>query len=235
MLMAWRILLGVGMGAVIVAAFVFVPPVPGLGPTTAILFFHVPPAWVAVIAWLQSLVWSVLYLRRGDLRLDRRAAVHAELGMVFCAVTMVTGAIWARGTWGVYWNWDPRQTSVLMLLLIYIAYLGLRGTVADPVRRARSAAAYAIFAFATVPFLMFVVPRVFPSLHPSPLIGPRMGGGLEPAARMVFMAAVTGFTGLYAWIYRVRYRIQTLAEELPAKGEDTSACFSIERRGRDAI
>jgi len=211
-LMGWLALLAVGMSAVIVAAFLFVPPVRGLGPTTAILFFHVPPAWVAVSAWLLSLFHSMFYLRRGDLRSDRKAAVHAELGLVFCAITVITGAIWARGTWGVFWNWDPRQTSALMLLLIYLAYPGLRGAIADPIRRARSSAAYAIFAFATVPFLMFVVPRAFPSLHPSPIIGGETGGGLGPAARVVFAASLVAFTGLYAWMYGIRLRLEMLAD-----------------------
>ena len=225
--MGWPAVLAVGMSAVIVAAFLFVPPVRGLGATTTILFFHVPPAWVAVGAWLLSLLHSVLYLRRGDLRSDRKAGVHAELGLVFCAITVVTGAIWARGTWGVYWNWDPRQTSALMLLLIYFAYVGLRGTIADPIRRARSSAAYAIFAFAGVPFLMFVVPRAFPSLHPSPIIGGGPGGGLGPAARIVFAASLAAFTGLYAWMYGIRLRLEALAGR-PAH-RDTALSGGLDR------
>jgi heme exporter protein C len=211
-------LLGVGMSAVIIAAFLMVPEVPGLGATTSILFFHVPPAWVTAIAWLLSLANSLLYLRRADLLYDRRAGVHAELGLIFCSITVVTGAIWARGTWGVYWNWDPRQTSVLMLLLIYIAYLGLRATIDDPIRRARTSAAYAIFAFATVPFLMFMVPRIFPSLHPSPITGGGEDGGLGPAARVVFAASLAAFTGLYAWVYAIRYRVEALADRQRGRG-----------------
>src|SRR5205823_6457108 len=92
------------------------------------------------------------------------------------------GAIFSKGMWGAYWNWDPRQTSIFFLLLVYAAYLTLRGAVDDPARRARLAAVYGLFAAAVTPLLVFVVPRIFFSLHPDPIVN--TSGKLEMNGRM---------------------------------------------------
>ncbi len=206
--MVWQIVLGIWMAVVIVASFIYVPPAQGLGELGRILIYHVPAAWIAVLAYLMAMVNSVSYLLKGDARLDRQAQVNAELGTIFCVLATITGAMWSKASWGMYWNWDPRQTSIAVLLLIYAAYFVLRGSIEDPDRRARLSAVYAILAFLTVPFLVFAVPRIYASLHPD-IIG---RGKMEIDSRMlqVFLASLAGFTGLYGWMYRVQTRLENL-------------------------
>jgi heme exporter protein C len=209
------------MVAVIVASFLYVPAIPGFGATgetARLIVYHVPSAWVAVLAFLMATVSSVRYLQKRDLSLDRQALVNAELGMVFCLLATVTGAIWSRAAWGMYWNWDPRQTSIAVLLMIYAAYFVLRSAVGDAELRARLSAVYAVLAFLTVPFLMFVVPRVFPSLHPN-LGGVERVSIMSREVMVVFLASLVGFTGIYAWAYNLQVRMLALLARLSSQRE----------------
>lgn len=211
--MLWKILLGIWMFVVILGAFLYVPPALGLGDLSRIIFFHVPLAWVGVLAYLVSMLNGVRYLRRPKMIFDRKAAFNAEIGFVFTLLATVTGAIFARNTWGMYWNWDPRQTSIFILLIIYGAYFLLRSAVEDEERRASMASVYSIIAFISVPFLVFIIPRIYMSLHPDPLIN--VEGQLKMDTRMlhVFLASLAGFTGVYFWISSLYGRIAVLKEK----------------------
>jgi len=205
--MIWKIILFVLMGWTIVAAFVFPAPQQQIGEASRIFYFHIPQAWVAVLAFLVSLIMSVRYLRHGDPIDDDRARISASLGMLFSLLATVTGSVFARVTWGSFWNWDPRETSILILLLIYGAYFALRSAVDEETRRARLAAVYAIFAFAAVPFLIFVVPRVLPSLHPTDSIIDSEGRfALNGIIFMILFSSLIAFSGLFYWIYRIALR-----------------------------
>ena len=116
--MFWQIILGIWMSAVIVASFLYMPSTLGLGEMGRIIVYHVPAAWIAVAAYLMAMLNSLGYLRQNKLQLDRQAQINAELGTVFCLLATVTGAIWRRGAWGQYRNWDPRQTSNTVMLMI---------------------------------------------------------------------------------------------------------------------
>ena len=107
-------------------AFVFAPPEATMGDLYRILYIHLPSAWVCYLAFIVSMVASVLYLQRRDLHYDTLAEVSAVLGLVFGAVTLVTGAIWAEAAWGTYWNWDPRETTTLVLWVAYLGYVTLK-------------------------------------------------------------------------------------------------------------
>jgi heme exporter protein C len=208
-----QVLLGVGMTVVVIASFLYVPAIPGFGATgetARIIVYHVPAAWIAVLAYLMSTVHSVAYLVTRDLSRDRRALVNAELGTVFCLLATITGAVWSRAAWGMYWNWDPRQTSIAVLLLIYAAYFVLRSALNDADRRARLSAVYATLAFVTVPFLAFVVPRVFPSLHPDLGAGGGRASAMSPEVLVVFLASLICFTGLYLWLQNIGVRLYHL-------------------------
>jgi heme exporter protein C len=210
-LMKWLLL--VWLSAVIVAAFLYVHPAEGfIGESSRIVFFHVPMAWIAVLAFLVSCIASVMYLRRRDPKDDIRASVSAGLGLLFALLATTTGAVFAKIMWGAYWNWDPRQTSITILLLIYAAYLALRGAVDDPERRASLSAVYAILAFVTVPFLVFVVPRIYWSLHPDTIINTRGTNEFDSRYTQVLLASVLGFTGLYVWLYTIGCRIETIRQ-----------------------
>ena len=199
------------MLGVIWAAFLYAQPAEGfIGQSSRIVFFHVPTAWVATLAFLVSCVASVRYLRRRDPVDDIRASVSAALGLLFAVLATVTGAIFARIMWGAFWNWDPRQTSITVLLLIYAAYFALRSAIVDPERRATMAAVYAILAFVTVPFLVFVVPRIYWSLHPDTIINTRGANEFDSRYTQVLMASLAGFTGLFVWLYTVECRIERI-------------------------
>jgi len=219
-----QVFLGVGMTAVVIASFLYVPAIPGFGATgetARIIVYHVPAAWIAVLAYLMSTVHSVAYLVTRDPSRDRRAVVNAELGTVFCLLATVTGAIWSRAAWGMYWNWDPRQTSIAVLLLIYASYFVLRGALSDAARRARLSAVYAILAFVTVPFLVFVVPRVFPSLHPDLGAGGGRASAMSPEVLVVFLSSLICFTGLYLWLQNIQMRLYNLqARRLLRRGSN---------------
>jgi heme exporter protein C len=163
-----KLLLGLWMAGVVVAMFLVVPQYVGLGDAGRIIIMHVPTAWVTSLAFTISAIYSALYLWRRSPDHDASAVAAAEAGFVFCILATVTGAIFAQIVWGVFWNWDPRETSILVLLLIYAAYFALRSAIDDADRRRRLAATYNLFAAVTMPFLLFVAPRVAEStLHPN--------------------------------------------------------------------
>lgn len=205
-----RALLFVWIAAAMIAAFLWAPLVPVLGETTRVLYFHIPSAWVTVLALGWSMVHSALYLVRRDMTHDDHAAGAAELGLLFCIAATVTGSLWAKAMWGAYWNWDPRETAIFFLLLIYGAYLALRGSLDDPEKRARLSAVYSMIAFVSVPFLMFVVPRIMFSLHPDPIINPRGKVDMDPAIRWCFLAMLVGFTALFFWMLSLRVRVDRI-------------------------
>jgi len=148
------------MTGMIIASFLTPVPQGQIGDVSRIFYSHVPMAWVAVLAFGMSTFYAFRYLRVRRLADDDRAVEAARLGFIFCILATITGSIFARVTWGSFWNWDPRETSVFILLLIYAAYFALRGAIDVDDRRAALSAAYSLFAFLTVPFLVFVVPRV---------------------------------------------------------------------------
>jgi heme exporter protein C len=166
-----------------------------------------PVAWITVVAFALSAWWSIVYLRGRDLVADAKAAIWAELGLVACVLATVTGSIFAKGMWGSYWNWDPRETSIFLLLLIYAAYVTLRTSIEDDERRASLSATYSVIAVVTVPFLIFVVPRIYFSLHPDPLINTQGKRFMETRMYEVVMASFAGFLAIFWWMYRIHLRM----------------------------
>ncbi|MBN2009202.1 cytochrome c biogenesis protein CcsA [candidate division KSB1 bacterium] len=202
------------MCLVIVASFLFTPAAKGFpGETSRIMFYHVPQAWIAAIAFLISMIFSIRYLAKRQVVADLLAGTAAELGMMFCILATLSGSIFAKSTWGSYWNWDPRETSIIILLMIYGAYFALRSAIPDPDRKRTFAAAYAILAFVTVPFFLFILPRITVSLHPEDTMNPAKPG-LDGRFLFVFLNSLGAFTGLFAWIFRMKYRITQLEHKL---------------------
>jgi heme exporter protein C len=187
-------------------------------PAFRIFFFHVPAAWIAVLAFAVAMIASIMVLRKPRERLDDIALASSELGFLFSALALVSGMIWARLEWGAFWNWDPRQNTILILLLIYAGYFTLRSAVPDPLKRTRLAAVYSILAFVTVPFLVFLVPRIMDTLHPSPIIksGSR-SGSMNPRMLQVFFMFLVGYTGLYVWILALKVKSLRIARWVRAQ------------------
>jgi heme exporter protein C len=212
-----KITLGVWMAAVIVLAFLVPARTLGsLGQAARVIFFHIPMAWVTVLAFMTSSVFSILYLvkrRRTD---DHRAVNAAVLGVVFCVLATITGAIFATITWGSPWNWDPRETTIFFLLLFYAAYFVLRAAVADEERRAVFSGAYNVLGLVVVPFLVFVAPRLsaLAGLHPEPLINVQGELDMDWRALVIFLSSLAGFTGIFAWAYSLANRVSRLQEEI---------------------
>jgi heme exporter protein C len=210
--MFWKTVLLIWMSAVIAAAFLLPAPQSQLGPASRIFFFHVPVAWVAVLAFLLSFVFSIMYLKTKKPGYDAKASTASRLGFLFVILATISGSVFAKSTWGSFWNWDPRETSIFILLLIYGAYFALRSAVESEERRAALSSAYAIMAFVAVPFLVFVVPRVYQSLHPtSSVINVRLQMQMPPAILITFLASLLGFTFLFLWMFTLERRISILA------------------------
>lgn len=217
-LLAWLLWLWIAL--VIVAAFCYAPPAEGFqGESSRILFFHVPMAWASFAGFIGAAVWSILYLTSRDPRQDRKAYTAIQLGLLFGVLATVTGSVWARIEWGAYWNWDPRQTSILISLLFYGAYLALRGAVDDPEKRARLSASYAILGLVVTPFLYWIMPRLTFTLHPEPVVNAEGKPQMEAAILQVLLASGVGFTSLFFWIHHLQTRIQALAERKSAARE----------------
>lgn len=203
------------MSWVIVAAFVFPAPQQQIGDASRIFYFHVPQAWVAVLAFAVSMVASIRYLRKGDIADDYLAKAAASLGFLFCILAAITGSIFAKVAWNAFWNWDPRQTSVFILLLIYGAYFALRSAIDGEEKRARLASVYSIFAFITVPFLVFIIPRIMPSLHPSDSVVDASGKiTMSPMTASVFFPALAVFTAIFIWVLRLELRYARMERKL---------------------
>lgn len=193
------------IAAVIWAVFTIVPPVEGLGNTVRLAFFHIPTAWVSVLAFILSAYWAYCYLKTREFVYDIKSAVAAVLGFAFSLIATISGSIFAKLTWGAYWNWDPRQTSIFVLLLIYGAYLTLRSSIEENEIRARLCAVYSLLASVSVPFLIFIIPRLTYSLHPEPLINSTGKFHMDAGMLYVLLAAVIGCTGVFWRLHRYWY------------------------------
>lgn len=184
-----------------------IPAIGTMGEKSRILFFHVPMAWVSTVAFVMALVYGVMYIRKRDVIYDYRAASSAALGLLFAILATVTGALWAKFEWGAYWNWDPRQTAIFVLILIYGAYFALRSAIESEETRARLSSVYIILAGIAMPFFMFILPRIVDSLHPDPIVNTSGKVKMNTNMLLVFLSSLAGFTVFYFWMLNLRVRI----------------------------
>ncbi len=206
-----KYILFIWLAAVICFAIVMpIPAIGTMGERARILFFHVPTAWVSTVAFVMALVYGAMYIKKRDILYDHKASSSAALGLVFALLATVTGAIWAKFEWGAFWNWDPRQTSIFVLILIYGAYFALRSAVESEEQRAKLSSVYSILAGITVPFFIFVFPRIVESLHPDPIVNSSGKVKMNGNMLIIFLSSLAGFTALYAWMLNLRVRIAKL-------------------------
>ena len=170
-------------------------------------------SWTAVVAFLVSLVYAVKYLARRNSDDDLKSASSAGLGLLFCILATVTGSLWAKFNWGSFWNWDPRETSIFVLLLMYGAYFALRSAIDVEEKRALLSAAYAIIAGATAPFFIFIMPRIVASLHPEPIVNAEGKVQMNASMLAVFLCSLAGFSALYVWMMAIRIRAGRLEHQ----------------------
>jgi heme exporter protein C len=191
-------------------ALIAAPTERTMGDVQRIFYYHVPSAWTAFLLFLINFVASVTYLIRRDAKADIVALVSAEVGVVFCTVVLVTGPIWARPVWGIWWTWDLRLTLTLVLWLIYVSYLMLR-RFSTSSQTPVLAAVLAIFGALDVPLVYFSI-WFFRTQHPSPVIGD--GGSLDPRMAHVLLINWAAFLCLAWLVCWTRYRLEVVQREV---------------------
>jgi heme exporter protein C len=197
---------------VIVGLLMPVPAKPNLKESIRNYFFH-PPLWIAMMTFFTtSVVYSIKYLRSGKIRHDLIAKEYATTGLFFGLLGLFTGMFWAKYTWGAYWSGDPKLTGTVVGLLIYFAYVILRGSFADIDKRAKTSSVYNIFAYVMLFPTLFIIPRMVESLHPggtgNPAINPK---DVNTRMFIIFWTlAVPGYILLGFWISSLKIRINDL-------------------------
>jgi heme exporter protein C len=176
-----------------------------------IIYFHIATAWVGFLAFFVTFVGGIGYLRTGERKWDIVALSSAEIGTVFMLGVLISGSIWAKPAWGVWWVWDERLTISLIQFLVYVGYLMLRSAVEDPSRRARFAAVYGIVAFISVP-INFIAIRMWRTQHP--LMFGSEDGGLGPNMMVAFFFSLLTFTVWYVTLMWYRYRLEQTRDNL---------------------
>ena len=209
------VLLSYGLYGALVGA----PTEQTMGQVQRIFYYHAPSAWTAFCLFFVNLVASIVYLVRRNPKADALAVAAAEVGVVFCTIVLITGPLWARPVWGIWWTWDVRLTSTLVLWLIYVSYLMLRrfsSSGQTPVL----AATLAIFGALDVPLVYFSI-WFFRTQHPQPVIGG--GGSIDPRMLSVFFVNLVAFSCFGALVCWSRYRLEVLTREV----EESQALESL--------
>ena len=203
------------------AIFFVAGTISGEGDAGRIVYFHVPMAWIAFLAFFVVLVASIAYLRTGNPRWDHLGRASAEVGLVFTTLVLITGAIWGYPIWGTWWSWDPKLTTTLILWFMYLAYLMVR-SYAEPPRGPNYAAIVGIVAFVDVP-IVYMSSYWWRTLHPPPAIGPL--AEQQPSATIVWilLLSTVAFTVFYAFLVRVRTEIEATEASLELRGDLASA------------
>ena len=212
------------MGLAGYAIFIVAPREETMGQIQRIFYFHAATGVVAYLALFISFLACIGYLASRQAEWDWMAVSTAEVGLAFNTVVLVTGPIWAKPVWGIWWTWDARLTLDFILQLLYIAYLLLRSMVGEPERRAVISAVFGIFAFLDVPLSYFSI-RWWRTEHPQPVIGGGPGTGLNPVMWHVFLFTGIGLLALMAILTRERYRLEAMRHqfaELAAAEEEDS-------------
>ncbi len=198
-----KILLGVSallMVASLYLVFIYVPTEATMGIVQRIFYLMVPMGWLALLAFLVVFISSILYLTKRESKWDIRAYSSAEVGLVFTSLALITGSIWAKPIWGIWWTWEPRLTATLVLWLIYVAYFVVRSFAADESRGARFAAVVGIVGFVDIPIIAMAT-TLWKGIHPPPVI---FQEGIAPSMLLTLLVSIAAFTALYALLLRQR-------------------------------
>ncbi len=182
------------MVAALYLVFVYVPTEKTMGIVQRIFYLMVPMGWLALLSFLVVFIGSILYLAKRESKWDILAHSSAEVGIVFTTLALIVGAIWAKPVWGVWWTWEPRLTSTLILWLIYLAYFMVRSFATEESRGARFAAVVGIVGFIDIPIVALAT-TLWRGIHPGPVI---FQGGLAPSMLLTLVVSLAAFTALYS-------------------------------------
>jgi heme exporter protein C len=183
-----------------------------MGDIQRIFYYHVPSAFVAFACFFANLLASLVYLKKRSPAADAFALATAEVGVVFCTIVLITGPLWAKPVWGIWWTWDARLTSTLLLWLIYVSYLILR-RFSSGGQTPVLAAVLSVFGSVDVVFVYMSI-RWFRTQHPQPVIGGGEGSGLNPAMGYALLANVVAFFAFGALLVWLRYRLERSRQQL---------------------
>ncbi len=215
--MGKRIVLGAVAILLVIAAayasFYVAPEERTMGVLQRIFYFHVSSAWAGMDAFLLCFIANLLYVWKRDQKYDWLGVSAAEVGLVLTTVVLITGPIWAKPAWGIYWTWDARLTSTFVLWLLYVSYLLLRTLIEEPERRALLSALFGIFAFIDVPLVFFSI-RWWRTQHPAPVIMGSPGSGLDPTMNKVFLFSVFAMHVFAAFLIVERYVLEKMRSEV---------------------
>ncbi|MCB0961702.1 MAG: cytochrome c biogenesis protein CcsA [Acidimicrobiales bacterium] len=218
------------LGAVILvatAAFLFVALVASppdrsandpMGELVRVMYVHVPAAIACYTAFLVTAVASAMYLWKRTPGWDALAVSSVEVGVVFTALTLVTGSIWGKNSWGTWWEWDPRLTSTALMFVMYLGYLALRQAIVDPVSRAKQSAVLGLIAFINVPIVHFSVDW-WRSLHQKATIS-RLDPQIDGLRLFALMFGMVLGLLVYVWLMIHRFRLAYAERALEARGLD---------------
>ncbi len=207
------ILLGLSFVLIVAAlylVFIYVPTEAAMGIVQRIFYFHVPVAWVAFLAFFVVFIGSILYLWKREEKWDSLAYSSAEVGIIFTSLVLITGPIWARPVWGVWWTWDARLTTTLVLWLIYLAYLMVRSFATEKSQGARFAAVVGIVGFLDVPIVAIAI-VFWRTQHPGAVI---FQGGLAPSMLLTLLVCLAAFTTLYIHLLAQRVSLREAEVEI---------------------
>jgi len=212
-----KLIYGLGAIAAVLLArdlysiFMQLPDEASQGMIYRIIFFHVPAAITAMLCAGVTCVTSVAYLLTKNLRYDAVSVAVTEVGLAFLAANLVTGSIWGRIIWGIWWTWDARLTSALVCWLLYAGYLMLRRAIEDPTARARIAAVFNIFAFVDVPIVIFSI-KWWRTQHPQPVFWG--GGSIDPAMYVTAVLNLIALVLLAVVLSLIRLRQEEVQREI---------------------
>jgi heme exporter protein C len=191
--------------------WIYAPPEATLGELIRIFFQHVAPALIGYLAFGVTLVCGAVFLIKHDMRFDVIGAASAKIGLLFTTITLLSGMIWADAYWGVYWNWDPRETTTLILWIAYACLLGYRSSVSDRELRAQYGSIFGIVAFPAV-ILSYVSIHIWNTLHPIVITPGGLNMGMEHG--MTLMVSLIAIGLIYFMLLDLTYQVDAAHEKL---------------------
>lgn len=203
-------LLFIGMAFALYMALIEAPTEKTMGQIQRIFYFHVPAAIAGFTAFALNFISSLMYVFRKKRFWDNLALSAAEIGILFFAMVLVTGPMWAKPVWFVWWTWSPRLTTTFILCLLYVAYLLIRKSFEDPDRKAMIAAVFGIIAFADAPLVWFSI-RWWRDIHPSAMLET---GGLAASMLPALLAGIAAFEILFLYLLRRRFYLESMRDEV---------------------
>lgn len=213
MMQAIMALTAIGMVATMYGAFLWAPTEVTMGDVQRIFYIHMACWVVAFPAYFVVSISGIGYLITKNMKWDRIGLACAEIGTMFCAGGLITGPLWAKPAWGIWWTWDMRLTLSLIVFLIYLSYLLLRDFMEDSQKRAKFAALYGIFAIPAVVFDYLAI-RLWRTQHPQPVVMGGEGSGLDPTMRTVLLISMGTFVLWWILVAALRVRLEKQREEV---------------------